>query len=72
MESDRQRKSAEIVHSEEETKFNGKRSVGRPPKSRVIESSSGSEKHVATLGLRNKKTDDETLNDVITIEDTHH
>jgi hypothetical protein len=61
------------VHSEEEEKKNDKRSVGRPPKNRVIDSSSGSENKTPVMGLRkNRNEDTQMQNDaVITIDDGH-
>lgn len=50
------------MHSEEEEKKTTlvKRSVGRPPKNRVIESSSGSDaKTPVVLGLRSKRDDED-------------
>lgn len=60
------RQRVEIVHSEEEEKKSMKRSVGRPPKNRVIESSSGSENKNPVNGLRKNRNEDAHIqNDVV-------
>lgn len=45
-----------------------RRPVGRPPKNRVIESSSGSEKKTPTIGLRSKDLT-QTTNEVVIFDD---
>ena len=68
------RQRAEIQQSEEEEKKAVKRSVGRPPKNRVIESSSaGSENKVSLGGVMRKSRYEDTQpqNEIITIEDAH-
>jgi hypothetical protein len=52
------RQRVEIIQSEEEEKKSMKRSVGRPPKNRVIESSSGSENKNPVNGLRKSRHED--------------
>lgn len=59
-----------MVSEEEEKKFSGKRSVGRPPKNRTIESSEGSEKNYGgNLGLRQKRTESQTPLDIVNADE---
>lgn len=66
------RQKVEFDQSEEEEKKGVKRSVGRPPKNRVVESSSaGSETKVPLSGLRKSRNEDTQyqINGVLSVEE---